>query len=892
MTKEGQATAVQVALRIRPLTDRDRAQPRFAKLANDDVLKLQDKTVQVVSQNKHFSFDHVFGTTSTQEDVFSAVGDNLIRKFIEGYNITILAYGQTSSGKTHTMGTASVKNSIDEGIVPRSMTLLFDLLQQDSTRPDSPALSVSSSSSTSRRKSSRASKTPSFLSQPYSSSRPGHKNTVTVSFIEIYNEDLHDLLSSAPPEESPPITIREDTKGNIYWTGVKEVQVQSAEDVLYFLEQGTQNRATGATDMNEKSSRSHAIFSVTLRQEKATANEPKKSTSTSRPGSRPASSLSNRTRASHTPKATSDESEKTITVSKFHFVDLAGSERLKRTAAQGDRRKEGININAGLLALGNVISALASDSARKKLHVPYRDSKLTRLLQDSLGGNATTVMIACVSPAEYNLAETLNTLQYANRARSIKNRSEKNEVEEWMTTDNLELLRSIVGKLKHELKYVKSSGSKPEEDEASDDDHSLEQRLLIADLQRQVEELDGEASVTRERNRMVERELHRLRLSPPEKKEDDFQHLVEPVIEEYEKSISNLESQLALTKAALNYSDVGFEEQQSKIHRLESLGKSHEHSLETLQAQLAKVTERDQNNESYILELENKLMVSAKDASRDQCMLSDLKSRIAKLKETDQNTEQYIHDLEQRLAAAESQDKQHKALIEELESKVDARERTHLELLKKLAHQPSPLPSPQENEAWRAQLASLEKERDALKHQVDLLSVVKPAQIPDEPSRSPPAITQRATRPKQTLADERDSAEALIQANAQLAQASERADRLQHTLDRLQVDHQTTLKELDEALQRYHETVEQLDFMDHSRASSTTHEEESTVLDLSKEMAMAKEGLCRKRKTRENPSTDRRLEQRKENASPALHTGQGETARNACTKDRRDGCPR
>ncbi|KAG1645910.1 hypothetical protein G6F44_001353 [Rhizopus delemar] len=858
-------TLKNVALRIRPLTDRDRAQPRFANLANDDVLKAQDKTVQVVSQNKYFTFDHVFGTTNTQEDIFKAVGDNMIRKFIEGYNITILAYGQTSSGKTYTMGTAAIHHSQDQGIVPRSMSLLFDLLQnnhQDTTRPSSPALSVSSSSSTSRPKtSSRSSVNHAFLSQPYNS-RPTHKHTVTVSFIEIYNEELHDLLNSAPPEESPPITIREDTKGNIYWTGVKEVQVQSAEDVLYYLDQGTQNRATGATDMNEKSSRSHAIFSVTLRQEKLmSGSEPKRSTSSS---SRPASSLSNRTRSSHTPKpqqqqpSSSEGGEWMITVSKFHFVDLAGSERLKRTAAEGDRRKEGININAGLLALGNVISALASDASKKKMHIPYRDSKLTRLLQDSLGGNATTLMIACVSPAEYNLAETLNTLQYANRARSIKNRSEKNEVEEWMTTENVELLRSLIGKLKHELRYLKSVKS-VKMDEDSDEDSQLEQRLLIADLQRQVEELDGEATVTRERNRVVEKELQQMRMLEPSKKKVDFQHLVEPVIEEYEKSISNLESQLALTKAALSYSDIGFEEQLAKIQRLEGVVKSQEQTVEDLKSRLTKVLEREQSNESYILELETKLMASAKETSRDQEMLNDLRARITKLKETDEKAEHYIHDLEQRLALGEAENKKMQKYIEELEAKVEAKERTNLELLKRLKAQASSNANERlmvkELDQVHDKLAMVEKERDLLKQEIERWQelerkseegsdpVRSTGTPPDRPRRQPSLTSSSGHQTK--LADEKETgssaaAFSLVQAEAKLKEESDRAERLERTLDRLQMEHQETLKELDEVLQRYHEALEQLDFMDASRSSSTTHEEDVT-LDLSKEISIAKE---------------------------------------------------
>ncbi|CAO3591227.1 unnamed protein product [Absidia cylindrospora] len=189
------------------------------------------------------------------------------------------------------------------------------------------------------------------------------------------------ITGTAPAE----VTIREDVAGNIYWSGVKEELCSSPEELLGFLAKGSLCRTTGSTDMNTVSSRSHAVFSVILKQ-------------------------------------TRPDLEDTDTLtSKFHFVDLAGSERLKRTNAQGDRAKEGIAINSGLLALGNVISALG-DEHRRASHVPYRDSKLTRLLQDSLGGNSQTLMLACVSPADANFMETLNTLKYANRARNIKNR--------------------------------------------------------------------------------------------------------------------------------------------------------------------------------------------------------------------------------------------------------------------------------------------------------------------------------------------------------------------------------------------------------------------------------------------------------------------------------------
>ncbi|GAA5812785.1 hypothetical protein MFLAVUS_006243 [Mucor flavus] len=863
-------------LRIRPLTERDRAQPRFANLAHDDVLKIHDSTVQVVPQNKLFTFDHVFGINSTQEEIFSALGENLIRKFVEGYNITILAYGQTSSGKTYTMGTAAdgQHNTSDEGIVPRSMALLFDLLNNNDTRPISPTSSLSSSTSASNKSNSRL--------RP--KSKIGHRTshipqvppinktkfTVKVSFIEIYNEDLHDLLNSAPPEELPPITIREDTKGRIYWTGVKEVLVHSTDDVLYYLEQGTQNRATGSTDMNAKSSRSHAIFSVSLTQEKWIPSNVEKK--------RPSSSMS--TRSSITPNtsrlfaASQEDGECLITTSKFHFVDLAGSERLKRTAAEGDRRKEGININAGLLALGNVISALGDPSKKTKVHVPYRDSKLTRLLQDSLGGSATTLMIACASPVEYNLSETLNTLQYANRARSIKNRSEKNQVEEWMTTENIELLRSLIGKLKNELNYLKSNRSPSSLDKEDEDETYHDQRMLISDLQRQVEELDVEASVTRERNRMVEKELERVRRLEAmvnNKNDMDFQHLVEPVIEEYEKSVSTLESQLALARAALNHSDIGHEEQQTKLTQLENLIRSQEQTINGLQLRLGKVLEREQSNEGYIYELETKLMKSANETTKDQEMLNELKNRIMKFKETDENTEQYIHSLEQRLAAGDAERVRLTKSVEDLEAKIEAKERTNVELLKRLSKTTTDNDTEKlmlkELDLANAKNLDLETQRTLLQQRIDTLekenskltatkneSNGRIENTPDAISKTK-SLTTTSTSPttyknRKSFASETETpasaaALALIKAETLAKEETERANRLQLELEQLQFYHQDTSKELEEVLQRYHECLEQLDFLERDSSSITAHEDETIhapkSLDLSKEIAQAKE---------------------------------------------------
>lgn len=202
------------------------------------------------------------------------------------------------------------------------------------------------------------------------------------SFLEVYGEDVHDLLDSS----RTALPLREDNGGGIVCIGLTARSVSSAADAVKVLHEGTLNRTTAATLMNLTSSRSHAVFTVTLKRQ----------------------SLS----------------------SKFTFVDLAGSERMKKTGAEGERAREGIEINKGLLALGNVINALADEerllNGGKRIHVPYRQSKLTRFLQDALGGNSQTVFLACVSCADVNVSETLSTLHYANRARNIQNAPTRN----------------------------------------------------------------------------------------------------------------------------------------------------------------------------------------------------------------------------------------------------------------------------------------------------------------------------------------------------------------------------------------------------------------------------------------------------------------------------------
>ncbi|KAK3931807.1 Kinesin-like protein KIF11 [Frankliniella fusca] len=304
---------------------------------------------------KKFTFNNVFGPNSAQIDVYRAVVAPLIDEVLSGYNCTVFAYGQTGTGKTFTMegerspnsNTMSWENDPLAGIVPRTLSQLFDelrLLQVD------------------------------FC--------------VKVSFLELYNEELFDLLS--PAEDTTKLRIFEDSnkKGAVIIHGLEEVSVQSKADVYQILEKGSLKRQTAETLMNAHSSRSHTVFTVTV----------------------------------HI-RESANEGEEFMRTGKMNLVDLAGSENIGRSGAVDKRAREAGNINQSLLTLGRVITALVDHSP----HIPYRESKLTRILQESLGGRTKTSIIATVSPAACNLEETLSTLEYAHRAKNIQNKPEINQ---------------------------------------------------------------------------------------------------------------------------------------------------------------------------------------------------------------------------------------------------------------------------------------------------------------------------------------------------------------------------------------------------------------------------------------------------------------------------------
>uniref|UniRef100_A0A8C2CE21 Kinesin family member 21A n=1 Tax=Cyprinus carpio TaxID=7962 RepID=A0A8C2CE21_CYPCA len=397
-------STVRVALRIRPQLAREKIEGchicTFVTPGEPQV---------VLGKDKAFTYDYVFDMDSTQDTIYANCTEKLIEGCFEGYNATIFAYGQTGSGKTYTMGTGFDMAIPDEelGIIPRAVSHLYKGIEQ-------------------RRQAAA------------DQGRPVPEFKISAQFLELYNEEVLDLFDTTRDMEmrkqKSHVKIHEDASGSIYTVGLTTRTVSSETEMMQCLKLGALSRTTASTQMNVQSSRSHAIFTIHICQVRVCAPAEDPPEQDGETDNRLANSSSE------------VEEFETLTA-KFHFVDLAGSERLKRTGATGDRAKEGISINCGLLALGNVISALG-DRSKRSTHVPYRDSKLTRLLQDSLGGNSRTVMIACTSPSDQDFMETLNTLKYANRARNIKNKVVVNQDK---ASQQISALRMEIARLQVEL---------------------------------------------------------------------------------------------------------------------------------------------------------------------------------------------------------------------------------------------------------------------------------------------------------------------------------------------------------------------------------------------------------------------------------------------------------
>ncbi|KAL4802131.1 hypothetical protein BDV18DRAFT_147567 [Aspergillus unguis] len=651
-------TAVKVAVRVRPPlkpTDPgyDLIPQRFQR-SMAHVTSPTSLAVDVPQGRKLFVFDRVFAETIDQEGIWDYLSDS-VGSFLQGYNVSILAYGQSGAGKSYTMGTSgpNEQNSDSTGIIPRAAQLLFEKL-------DGPKHSRASSTGL---------RTPSRYSVSSTSSF-GKANVdknwqLKATYVEIYNEQLRDLLlpDSVPASDRSTVTIREDTKGRIILTGLHQVNINSFEDLIGALNFGSSIRQTDSTAVNAKSSRSHAVFSLNLVQRKSPNGVSSPSTKEKRM-SMPADMFSG--------------NDQSMTVdSKLHFVDLAGSERLKNTGASGERAREGISINAGLAALGKVISQLSSRQAGS--HVSYRDSKLTRLLQDSLGGNAYTYMIACVTPAEFHLSETLNTVQYAQRARAIQSKPRIQQVaDDGDKHAVIERLKAEVAFLRQQLRNAEDndrrSTAPPERAErqnereielqnqlldAQEGYNALSQRhaKLISDLARDSEH-SAEGGENGEVESVAANPVERL------KRSHSFAESVEQVVLEYEKTIQSLESSLSNTRASLSTTESTLLERETKCTYVETVNSQ-------LQARIQKLLDRETSTETYLHELESKIDGQASGEEQHAAMVSELRKELTRARESEASCEEYISTLEERLAEADQDMELMQREISRLEHVVD-----------------------------------------------------------------------------------------------------------------------------------------------------------------------------------------------------------------------------
>ncbi|XP_033505226.1 kinesin-like protein KIF3C [Epinephelus lanceolatus] len=352
MSKNKSSESVKVVVRCRPLNQKDESNGPAGGIIQMDLqlgqVILRNPRAPASEPQKTFTFDAVYDANSKQRDLYDESVRPLIDSVLAGFNGTIFAYGQTGTGKTYTMQGAWLDPE-RRGVIPNAFDHIFTHISR---------------------------------------SQSDKQYLVRASYLEIYLEDIRDLLD--PNHGSAKaLELRESPESGVYVRDLTSCVCKSIKEIEEVMNVGNQARAVGATDMNEHSSRSHALFLITVE--------------CSQPG---------------------PDGRKHIRVGRLNLVDLAGSERQAKTGVQGERLKEAAKINLSLSALGNVISALADG---RSSHVPYRDSKLTRLLQDSLGGNAKTVMVATLGPASQHYDETLTTLRYANRAKNIQNQPRVNE---------------------------------------------------------------------------------------------------------------------------------------------------------------------------------------------------------------------------------------------------------------------------------------------------------------------------------------------------------------------------------------------------------------------------------------------------------------------------------
>ncbi|XP_042522024.1 kinesin-like protein KIF15 [Dipodomys spectabilis] len=530
--------AIKVFVRIRPPAEGG----RFADGEQNLCLSVLSSTTLRLHSNpepKTFMFDYVADMNTTQESVFSTVAKSIVESCMCGYNGTIFAYGQTGSGKTFTMMGPSESDNFSHnlrGLIPRSFEYLFSLIDREKEK---------------------AGDGKSFLCK--------------CSFIEVYNEQIYDLLDSA----AAGLYLREHIKKGVFVVGASEQVVTSAAEAYQVLSGGWRNRRVASTSMNRESSRSHAVFTITIE--------------------------------------SMEKSNETVNIrtSLLNLVDLAGSERQKDTHAEGMRLKEAGNINRSLSCLGQVITALVDVGNGKQRHICYRDSKLTFLLRDSLGGNAKTAIIANVHPGSRCFGETLSTLNFAQRAKLIKNKAVVNED----TQGNVSQLQAEVKRLREHLAQFTSGLVQPENFLATDQEkpsyleHFLEAMLFfkkseeekksLAEKITQLEDLNLKKEQFIQSNKMIvkfrEDQIMRLEKLQKESRGSFLPKEQECLLSELRLEIQTLREQINHHPRVVKYAmeNHSLREENRKLKLLEPVKRAQEidaHTVARLQKAFSEVT--------------------------------------------------------------------------------------------------------------------------------------------------------------------------------------------------------------------------------------------------------------------------------------------------------------
>ncbi|XP_055305257.1 kinesin heavy chain [Sitodiplosis mosellana] len=556
--------SIRVVCRFRPLNDSEE------KAGSKVIVKFpntQEENCLTIG-GKVYLFDKVFKPNANQEKVYNEAAKSIVSDVLAGYNGTIFAYGQTSSGKTHTME-GVIGDPTKQGIIPRIVNDIFNHIY---------------------------------------SMEVNLEFHIKVSYYEIYLDKIRDLLDVSKVN----LSVHEDKNRVPYVKGATERFVSSPEEVFEVIEDGKSNRHVAVTNMNEHSSRSHSVFLINVKQENL-------------------------------------ENQKKLS-GKLYLVDLAGSEKVSKTGAEGAVLDEAKNINKSLSALGNVISALADGN---KSHIPYRDSKLTRILQESLGGNARTTIVICCSPASFNESETKSTLEFGKRAKTVKNVVCVNEeltAEEWKRRYEREKEKS--GRLKGKLEKLEQELARWRAGEKVSTDEQVNIQDIMEASTSNLETVEAdtttraslpkpattimEGSISNEERARLEAERERLYQQLDDKDEE---------INQQSQYVEKLKEQIMDQEELIANARRDYENLQSEMARIQQENESAKEEVkEVLQALEELAVNYDQK--SHEIETKNKdIETISEELQQKQALLNTTTTEFQQLKDMSTHQKKRINEM-------------------------------------------------------------------------------------------------------------------------------------------------------------------------------------------------------------------------------------------------------